>query len=64
MNEARNGKVLALLSIFAVPHHAFAAGDLSQQEPIEVRVDLGKAESDQHGSFPRNSHSKPASFTN
>jgi uncharacterized cupredoxin-like copper-binding protein len=31
---------------------ARAAGDLSQQEPVEVSVDLGKAESDEHRFFP------------
>ena len=31
---------------------AWAAGDLSQQEPVEVRVELGKAGSDEHRFFP------------
>ena len=33
---------------------AFAAGDLSSQDPIEVRVDLGKDGSEQHKYYPEN----------
>ena len=31
---------------------ARAVGDLAQQEPVDVRVELGKAGSDEHGFFP------------
>ena len=42
------GALVAVLS----QHPARAAGDLAQQEPVDVRVELGKAGSDEHRFFP------------
>ncbi len=43
---------LSFLIAAAVWQPASAAGDLAQQEPIEVRVELGKVGSDEHRFFP------------
>ena len=43
---------MGLLAVTAAEHPASAAGDLAQQEPVEVRVELGKAQGDEHGFFP------------
>ncbi len=43
---------LSLLAAAAAWQPAWGAGDLSQQEPIEVRVELGKAGSDEHRFVP------------
>ena len=42
----------ALGAAFLITPAAFAAGDLSKQKPIEVRVDLGKDGIDQHKFYP------------
>lgn len=43
--------LLAFGAAFLVSGSAFAV-DLSQQKPIEIRVDLGKAGSDEHKFYP------------
>lgn len=52
MKHNRIIATIGLLPVLAVGHAAVAAGDLAQQEPVEVRVELGSAGSDQHGFFP------------
>ena len=41
-----------ILAVGVSGHLVWAAGDLSQQEPIEIRVELGKAGSNEHRFFP------------
>lgn len=51
----RKAIVRSAMSLFLVAaawQAAQAAGDLSQQEPVEVRVELGKAGSDEHRFVP------------
>lgn len=43
---------LSFLFAAVIWQPASAGGDLAQQEPIEVRVELGKAGSDEHRFFP------------
>jgi uncharacterized cupredoxin-like copper-binding protein len=43
---------VTVILVGASGHRTWAAGDLSQQEPVEVRVELGKAGSDEHRFFP------------
>ena len=41
-----------MLAVATFGHLVWAAGDLSQQEPIEIQVELGKAGSNEHRFFP------------
>lgn len=46
------GVSVSVAALGASDSPTWAAGDLAQQEPVEVRVELGKAGSEEHRFFP------------